>query len=261
MRLSIALVPRTRADFARQLAAVAPLAADLVVHGFDTINVPSAPRYGLDAVAACSAAHARGWQGIPHLRSMDIRAEEIDLLIEHLREARVREVLIVAGDPPAQGAPRAPDMTPDRLLAVLAERAPEITRYACFDPNHDADASALARIDEKLAAGANGLFAQPCFTAISIERWHVALASRVPAKRIWWGASPVLGARSLGWWERVNRIAFPDDFAPTLDDWNRRLHVLLRTVREATGNLYVMPIKAPIDATLAPLLPAEALRA
>ena len=261
MRLSIELVPRTRADFAHQLAAVAPHAADLVMHGFDTINVPSAPRYGLDAVSACSAAHARGWYGIPHLRSMDIRADEVDLLIEHLREARVREVLIVAGDPPARGAPRAPDMSPDRLLAALAGGAPEITRYACFDPNHAPDACALTRIEEKLAAGASGLFAQPSFTAASIEHWQGALASRLSARQIWWGASPVLGARSLSWWQRVNRVVFPDDFTPTLNDWNRRLPLLHRAARGAEGNLYVMPIKAPIDATLAPLLPAAALRA
>ena len=104
MRLSIELVPRTRADFAHQLAAVAPHAADLVMHGFDTINVPSAPRYGLDAVSACSAAHARGWYGIPHLRSMDIRADEVDLLIEHLREARVRLGLVMSITPLICGA-------------------------------------------------------------------------------------------------------------------------------------------------------------
>jgi len=261
MRLSIELVPRTRADFARQLAEVAPHAADLVAHGFDTINVPSAPRYGLDAVSACSAARARGWRGIPHLRSMDIRADEIDLLVERLREAHVREVLVVAGDPPAQGAPRAPDMSPDRLIEALAARAPDIARSACFDPNHAPDARALDRIDAKLAAGASGLFGQPSFTAEAMERWHNALGDRLPAQQIWWGAGPVLGERSLGWWQRVNGVQFPSDFEPTLEDWNRRLPALLHAARRANGNLYVMPIKAPIDATLAPLLPPAALRA
>ena len=61
---------------------VAGIAHALIEFGFDTINVPSAPRYALDAVSACTMASRRGWHGIPHLRAMDILPDEVERLVD-----------------------------------------------------------------------------------------------------------------------------------------------------------------------------------
>jgi methylenetetrahydrofolate reductase (NADPH) len=253
MRLSIELVPRTAGDFGAQLSAVAACAADLVVHGFDTINVPDAPRYTLHPVDACERVALRGWRGIPHLRSMDVPARAFGHLADRIRDARIREVLVIAGDPPKQGRPIAPETTPHRLLRALTQRDRGLRCHAAFDPNRPPDARALANLDAKLEAGARGLFGQPAFTVAAIETWSRVLEPRLPAASIWWGASPVIGDRARQWWERINGIAFPDGFAPTLEDWQARLPGITAAARTTGGNLYLMPIRTPIEATVAPL--------
>ena len=253
MRLSIELVPRTAGDFATQLSAVAACAPDLVAHGFDTINVPDAPRYALHPVDACERVALRGWRGIPHLRSMDVAETAFDDLAERLLDARVREVLVIAGDPPKQGRPRAPETTPQVLLRALGARVSGLRCHAAFDPNRPPDADTLARLDAKIAAGARGLFGQPAFTEAAIETWARVLEPRLPASSIWWGASPVVGDRARAWWERVNDVRFPAHFEPTLADWHGRLPSLAAAARAAGGNLYLMPIRTPVEATVAPL--------
>ena len=101
---------------------------------------------------------------------------------------------------------------------------------------------------------AEGLFGQPAFDTEAMRRWAAALAPRLPGSALWWGASPVLSERSMRWWERVNGVVFPADFRPTLEDWQRRLPQLLDCAAAGAGHLYVMPIKAPLEATLAPLM-------
>lgn len=91
----------------------------------------------------------------------------------------------------------------------------------------------------KLEAGAEGFFTQPIFD-INLLR---VCADFLQGLDVYWGISPVLGARSRSYWETTNKVVFPRAFRPTMA-WNKDFaRRAIDAVSELGCNAYLMPLR------------------
>jgi methylenetetrahydrofolate reductase (NADPH) len=212
----------------------------------DTVNLPDRPNSALGSIAAAAHLGGRVAHRIPHLRACDLVASSVAALTEALVAAGVDEVVVVAGD---QREPRG-GMQPAQLIARLKRAAPSLTIYAALDPHRYRDDAALAHnVDAKRAAGADGFFTQPLFDLRDLDRCAPLLDGAI----IFWGVSPVVSDRSARYWQRVNGVEFPDEFAPTLS-WSHAFALrFLSEVADRGGNAYLMPIRVDLERYLEPL--------
>jgi methylenetetrahydrofolate reductase (NADPH) len=243
MRTSLEVVPRSAAEL---VAAV-----DLIrsrYPGIDTVNVPDLATCQLGSVDAVTLLAGRIAHRIPHLRARDFDAATAPALAERLQQRGIDEVIVIAGD--KRTTNDAGGFEPTTLIRFLADRLPNLGIYAAIDPHRYRDDQTLAaNIAEKRAAGVAGFFTQPLFALRDIDR----VAPLLQGATVFWGLSPVVSAASRAYWERVNRVAFPPDFAPTLK-WNQSFALRLLSEAAARGdNAYLMPIKVDIATYLAPL--------
>ena len=244
-RISIELVPRSLASLEGDLRLLRER-----FPAVDTVNVPDLLRFPLRSWDACRAARRFVPHAIPHLRAMDFPLDKPFPLVDAFADWGLREVLVVAGDPPQDLAHPVHPARPIDWIRRLKHEAPGLRVYGAFDPYRAGLRAELEAAHAKLAAGADGLFSQPFFDLRLLDVWADLLAG-VP---VWWGFSPVLSAATRRYWETKNRVVFPADFAPTLA-WNRRLaEAALRWLRARDADAYFMPIRVGLEDWLGGLL-------
>jgi methylenetetrahydrofolate reductase (NADPH) len=243
--ISIELVPRSPESLEAELRTLRER-----FPGVHTVNVPDLLRFSLRSWEACRLARRHVPHAIPHLRAMDFRADRPFPLVGFLREAGIRRVLVISGDPPQELARPVHPTSPVELIRRLREDAPELAVYAGFDPYRSGLRAELDYARAKLEAGAVGLFSQPFFDLRLAEVW----AELLDGVELWWGVTPVLAAGTRRYWEAKNRAVFPAAFEPTLA-WNRAFAArALAWVRERRGNAYFMPIRADLEKWLGGIL-------
>jgi methylenetetrahydrofolate reductase (NADPH) len=236
-RISIELVPRSLASLDADLRAIR-------AHfpGVDTLNVPDLLRFPLRSWEACAHARKDLARAIPHLRAMDAAPGAPFALREKLAASGIRDVLVVTGDPPQDLSHRVHPTTPVELIRRIKREAPELRVYAGFDPYRAGVRSELDYVHAKLDAGADGFFSQPLFDERLLDVWAELLEGR----EVWWGVTPVVGARTRSWWEAKNRAFFPAGFDASLE-WSRRFAArALEWARDRGTNLYFMPIRTDL---------------
>jgi len=242
MRTSLEIVPRDLADLDN--------AADLIATRYpriDTVNVPDRPNCDVRSVDAADHLRGRIAHRIPHVRACDFDPPSARQLLASLAAKQIDEIIVVAGD--VDGTDR-PGFEPSALIAFLTAHATDLAVYAALDPHRYRDDAALARnIERKRMAGAAGFFTQPLFDLHDIDRCAPLLGDATT----FWGLSPVVSDRSRRYWQRVNGVRFPAEFAPTLS-WNHAFALrFLSEVADRGGNAYLMPIKVDIERYLEPL--------
>ncbi|MEO5364987.1 MAG: methylenetetrahydrofolate reductase [Magnetococcus sp. WYHC-3] len=232
-RISLELVPRDAGELMRELTEVRHR-----LPGVATINVPDLPRFTLRAWEGCAMARQAGFaSAIPHVRAMDFAPDAPLPFLEPLRQAGLRELLVITGDPPPEGHPRYATTAVD-LLARLRREAPELTLYAALDPYRWGFQDELEYLRRKKDAGAHGFFTQPFFDL----RLMAIQAELLEGETIFWGISPVATDQSRRYWEKRNKAIFPRDFSPT-DAWNHAFgRAALAQARAAGQHVYFMPI-------------------
>ena len=236
-QISIELVPRSAASLDAELRLVRERFPDV-----DTVNVPDLLRFPLRSWEACAQARRAVPCAIPHLRAMDFRPDAPFALREKLALAGIDRVLVVTGDPPQDLAHRVYPTTPVELIRRIKREAPELRVFGALDPYRSGVRDELAYARAKLDAGADGLFSQPLFDARLLDVW----AEQLAGVEVWWGVTPVVGARTRAYWERKNRAYFPRGFEPTLA-WSRRFAAeSLAWAQRGGANLYFMPIRVDL---------------
>ena len=245
MRISLELVPRTRATFLDEAVRVRASWPRI-----DTFNVPDGLRFELGSLAAAQALRRLPGLGfphvVPHLRARDVDGAGAERLPDALATAEVDEVIVIAGDPRPDAPAGFSGHTPLELIRVLAVRAPHVTAYAALDPHRYAPDELARNLAEKRDAGAAGFFSQPLYDLHTLERC-ARLTGDVP---VFWGLSPVVSVRSQRYWERVNQVRFPPEFEPTLS-WSQRFGQRFMQEVAARGHrLYLMPIKVDVGTYL-----------
>jgi methylenetetrahydrofolate reductase (NADPH) len=236
--ISIELVPRS----------VESLGADLATlrehfPSIDMVNIPDLLRFDVRSWDACRIARRSMARAIPHVRAMDFPRKAAGRLSELLADRGLDEVLIVRGDPPQDMRRTVHPTSSAELIRALKEVAPNIRVYAALDPYRGSVKDELARVHDKLEAGAVGLFSQPIFDLRFMDLWR----DQLPGIEVFWGISPVVSAASRRYWEVKNQAFFPTAFEPTLE-WNRAFaRKALAWAAEHDQALYFMPIRVPLE--------------
>lgn len=241
MRVSVELIPRNEADLEEQLAEV-----EAYLPTVDTINIPDVLRFPLRSWRGCALAAERFAHAIPHLRAMDI---DLAAPFPHgalFARHGIDEVLVVAGDAPADMAHPVYGSSSVDVIRKLATELPELTIYAAVDPYRQGFLREREYARRKLEAGAAGLFTQPFFDLRLMEIYRELL----PDVPIFWGVTSVTSERSVRYWRTRNQAIFPPDFEPTLA-WNREFaQRAYAFAREHGNHIYFMPIRSSVKAYL-----------
>jgi methylenetetrahydrofolate reductase (NADPH) len=251
MRTSLEIVPRSEAELSAAVQLIATRYPRI-----DTVNVPDRPNCELRSIDAVDRIRDRIAHRIPHLRACDFDELSATELLGRLDARGIDEVIVVAGDRRSDATLHA-GFEPSTMIGFLAAHAPSLSIYAALDPHRYRDDAVLAdNIRQKLDAGVAGFFTQPLFDLRDLDRCTPLLGSATT----FWGLSPVVSDRSQRYWQRVNGVRFPSEFAPTLT-WNQTFALrFLSEIADRGGNAYLMPIKVDIERYLAPLEARFALR-
>ena len=234
-RMAVEIIPRDEAS----------LQADIdVIKKYpqvDCVNIPDLMSFEL-----------RPWQAaeftqpalptIPHVRAMDIDLSKPLPFKEIFEQAGITEALVIAGDPPQDFSRTVYPTESIDVIRKFREELPNVKVYAGIDQYRSGIRDELYKVERKIQAGAAGLFTQPFFDMRFLEMY----ADLLDGIDVYWGVSPVLSARSKGYWERKDKAVFPKDFQPTMN-WNVEFaHKVIDFISSTNGGLYFMPITIDI---------------
>lgn len=230
--ISIELVPRSYQHLEQEC-----LGLQSAFPFLDTVNIPDLLRMPIHSWEACRYSARYFQRTIPHLRASDFDLhcpEKLQSAIDGFDE-----VLVISGDPP-QGFSRQVYSTGClEMIDHLKTRHPDKRVIAGIDPYRHSLQRELEYIQEKAAAGADAFFTQPFFSLPMLQSYQELLVDR----EIYWGVSPVIGAKSKNYWEHTNHAVFPPDFEFTLAGNQRFARSVLSHIREHGGHIYFMPIR------------------
>lgn len=237
MRISVELVLRNKELFLREVEEVKknfPLV--------EVLNIPDLTRYPLRSWEGCSIAKPFFEYVIPHIRARDIDRNAPFIFKDKLTEDGVGEVLVIAGDQQEDS----PDTVRDRatldIISKFKKEMPQVKIYAGIDPYRGSFNEEAEYIRMKIDSGVSGFFTQPFFDLREVESF-VPLVKNV---EVFWGITPVLNKGMKDYWEKVNKVLFPEDFEISLD-WNRNFaREMLSFAGSNNFNVYFMPIKIDV---------------
>jgi methylenetetrahydrofolate reductase (NADPH) len=230
--ISLELVPRNIPE----LIAEAHFALERYAF-LDKINIPDLKRLGLRSIDAAKALLEASIAVVPHIRTQDYGVEHHLQLLEPLVNAGLKELLLVSGD--AFADVEASGCTPIQLTVALKKEFPELFVFGALDPYRAGVAQELEYTQQKLDAGMDGIFSQPFFCTRLLEIYLEQCRNTT----FYVGFSPVLAQKSAQYWQKTNKVVFPEGFSPTLE-WNHNTcHRVLQKTAEFGQKAYLMPIR------------------
>lgn len=245
MQISVELVPRSTSYLNQTLSDI-----QCTLPRVNAINIPDLTRMKIRSWEGCSLASNYFSTTIPHLRAVDVNPDAPLPMYDCLRRHRIKNVLVISGDPPDGDKPPAYPVNSLDLIQRFKREMPNVKVYAALDPYRQSFHQEYAYLQEKLDAGVDGFFTQPFFDLRLMEIY----ADLLESVEIFWGVSPVLTERSYRYWIKRNYAIFPKDFEPTLV-WNQRFaRQALGFVRERNSHVYFMPIRVNIGEYLGGIL-------
>ena len=207
----------------------------------DCVNIPDLLRYEYKSWEAAGITQPI-LPTIPHVRAMDIDLSKPLPMRETFLKYGIEEVLIIAGDPPQDMLSTVYPTESIDVIRKFREELPEVKVYAGLDQYRCGIREELYKVERKSQAGATGFFTQPFFDMRFLEMY----ADLLDGLEVYWGVSPVLSARSKGYWERKDKAVFPKNFKPTME-WNVNFaHEVIDFISSRDGGLYFMPITIDI---------------
>ena len=199
----------------------------------DCVNIPDIMRCEIRSWDAAKITQPH-LQTIPHVRAMDIDLSKPLPFKETFEKANITEVLVIAGDPPQDFSRTVYPTESIDVIRKFREELPAVKVYAGIDQYRGSIRDELYKVERKMQA--------PFFDMRFLEMY----ADLLDGINVYWGVSPVLSARSKGYWERKDKAVFPKDFEPTMN-WNVDFsHKVIDFISSTDGGLYFMPITIDI---------------
>ena len=237
MNISIEIVARNEEQITETLRQVRDFCPIV-----NTINVPDILRYKMRSWDAVPLVNPHYPHVIPHIRAVDFDLHKPFPLIEQIARDGITEILVISGDADKNSLHPVYPTTSIPLIKKLKQELPDLTIFAGIDPYRGNIQSELRYSAEKIEAGADGLFTQPFFDLRLMEIY----ADMLPKVPIYWGVSPVMTENSRNYWETVNRVVFPSDYAFTLEGNRQFARAALDFAQAHSGHIYFMPIRVDI---------------
>ncbi len=217
-----------------------------IVSGVSAINIPDLPdKFSVRSWEACATQQLSGYGRIAHIRASDCNPDQPLPFANAVNKGIVTELLVVSGDPP-NSLRKQYHVTVFEVLKRIRNEFPTILVYAALDPYRISIQSEIMYMERKIEAGFDGLFTQPFFSLNLLRVYQELLLDT----KIYWGLCPVITDGSRSYWEKRNKVLFPNNFKATLD-WNIKFgRDFLKFVNETGGNTYIMPIRIPLQTYL-----------
>ena len=234
-RIAVEIVPRDDEGLKRDIEVLKKFPQ------VDCINIPDILRYEVKPWDAAKITQP-SFPTLPHVRAMDIDLSKPLPMRETFLKVGIKEVLIIAGDPPQNMLHEVFPTESVDVIRKFREELPDVKVYAGIDQYRSGIRDELYKVERKAQAGAVGFFTQPFFDMRFLEMYADFLSDF----EVYWGVSPVLSARSKGYWERKDKAVFPKDFEPTMK-WNVDFALKVTDfISKTNGGLYFMPITIDI---------------
>ena len=179
---------------------------------------------------------------IPHIRSRDHSLDNLFQLIERLITHNINQILLVSGDSHKNGKSYHNLSIPE-VIKKIKTHYPSFNCYAAFDPYRQPLKEECKYANEKLSAGASGLFSQPIFN----EALANHILSAFDKTSFFLGISPVTSERSLNYWKTVNKVPFENGYQLDLEYNISIAKKLIAIVTSFDQHIYIMPIKVPLS--------------
>ena len=215
------------------------------------INIPEMRSKSIKGHHAAEHLLKNGYDAIPHFRTIDRSFEELCALITPLIPLGLKSVLLISGDPSKDPNFKPSELTPVNAIPRLKAVFPGLKVYVGFDPYRQGFRAELEYCRAKIAAGADGFFTQPFFSAPLLEAWLEQLAGT----EVWVGVSPVTTESFKAYWEKTNQVVFPQGFRIDLASNCQNERDLLDLARKHGQKAYLMPITVSTEEYLPALLP------
>ncbi len=212
----------------------------------DLINVPDLLRFSTRSWEGAALAQEHFPAAMPHIRAMDVDLEKPLSMGDYLRRNKIREVLVIEGDPPQDMTHTVyPTVTTD-VIRKFREELPEIRVYAGIDQYRGSMQQEQYRIRRKLQAGAAGFFTQPFFDMRLLGMY----ADMLEGLEVYWGVSPVQSERMQSYWELKNHVVFPKGFEASLAWSIHFAREVCAFAKERGDSVYLMPIRTNLTVYL-----------
>lgn len=231
--ISLELVPRYENDCLQE-----GLQAFAEFEQINAINIPDVLRVPIRSWEMVSSFLSKQVNGIPHLRSIDRTAEDTVRILAPLVAEGMSKVLIVSGDIPADPQFVSSEQTPLDYVGPIKKAFPDLKVYAALDPYRSSISAEVSYCLQKIEAGFDGFFTQPFFET---ELLSIYL-NRLQGTEVFAGISPVTSQRSIGYWEKVNKVSFPKGFQTNLQYQAELGRDLLKVSESYNQHSYLMPI-------------------
>jgi methylenetetrahydrofolate reductase (NADPH) len=216
-----------------------------------SINVPEMKSKAIKAHHAADHLLRLGIDTIPHFRTIDRSYEDLEGLIAPLMALGLRSVLLITGDPSKEVGFVASGLTPVNAIPRLKAKFPSLKIYAGLDPYRQSFRAELEYCKQKLEAGVDGFFTQPFFSPALLEVW----LEQLTGTEVWVGVSPVTTASFKAYWENMNKVVFPVDFALDLASNCQNERRLFSIASKYGQKAYLMPVTVSTKEYLPALIP------
>ena len=238
-RISIELVPRFKTQFIEEMEIVKK-----ELQNVDTLNIPDILKFEMRIPDACDIAVPFFENVIPHIRAVAVDKDKPLPFVELFRRNNIKEVLVILGDNPEKAATSLSPFDSIGLISRIKEEMSGVTVYAGLDPYRTTPEEEADYALRKMEAGADGFFTQPFFDINLMDFWIKKLSSA----KVFWGIAPVIRESAKKYWEKDNKIFFPENFECNMD-WNRKFAKdVLSFMEETDSHVYFMPITVdPIE--------------
>jgi len=229
--LSIELVPRDIEKLRREAVDIATEFKEIT-----WLNIPDIKRLEVRSHDAALATTDVPLHVIPHVRARDRSTSDSVELVRQLADAGIRDVLIVTGD--QFDGEDCLHPTSLEVLRAVRNAHLNVTPWAAFDPYRGDLIQEIDYAKQKIDAGAMGFFTQPFFDT------NLAWVCLEQLRHVdtFVGISPVTSEKSARYWERTNRVVFPEGFTPTLEHSIGLSRELIELANDCGQHAYLMPI-------------------
>lgn len=183
-----------------------------------------------------------GFPAMPHLTCMGHTRAELERMVDEYAGAGVRNILALAGDPPADGSPAGGDFRyASELVDLIRSRGDFSVAVAAFPEGHPRAATLAAdrrHLAAKLEAADFGI-TQFFFSADDYFRMVDDLAALGCDKPVLPGVMPLLNPAVIRRFATMNGAWFPEDLAAKVDaaSPDDRLRIAVDAAVELTGRL------------------------
>jgi len=216
----------------------------------NTINIPDILQIKIRSYDAAIYLEEHNIKTLPHIRVIDFSVPELIKLCQKLISKNIHQILLINGDPPPNQIQPIHKHNMPTIIQLIKKECPNLIIYAICDPYRQDLLTEINYCNEKISAGASGLFTQPIFT----PHLSYILLEQLQHSKLFIGLSPVLSKKTYNYWVSRNNALFSPTFKITLKNNIIINKEIMKICKQYKQSNYIMPITTPLESYLKEVL-------